>query len=208
MALDARTHQEIYNSVFGRTDYEPIVTFFDHATYNEELSKQSGRPRYTEATYTRIKPTHPDLKVRDEVCHPTTEEEKLRYPKQWEAYLNSRSAELHFKPPLQAIPGMKISYFNELRDLGIFNADELLHYDGDLDELEFLRKIAKKIMEVAGEAREIFERRKDVPKDTGGQQYRADPGGVVTPIGGQSLKQEVTKEKSDPKETFSYSFTL
>jgi hypothetical protein len=205
MALDARTHQEIYNSVFGRTDYEPIVTFFDHATYNEELTKQSGRPRYTETTYTRIKPTHPDLKVRDEVCHPTKEDEKQRYPKQWEAYKKLKDAELEFKPPLQAIPGMKISYFRELQDLNVFNADDLVNYDGDLDELEFLRSIAEKIMEVSREAREVQKRRESVGEDRDRQQqYHSPQPGVITQTG-KTLKEEV-EEKGN--ETFSYSFTL
>lgn len=210
MALDPRTEQEIRNAIFGRTDYPPIITFFDHATYNEELTRQSGRPRYTEKTYTRIKPTHPDLKVRDEACHPTTEEEKLAYPEQWAKYQEVRGDGAEFKPPLQAVPGMRVSYFNELRDLGIFNADDLAKHDGDLDELNWMKGVAQQIMEISHAARDLREGRKEVSRPDAGQAYesREVPGGsVITPISGKTLKEEVTNEKANQEEGYTFTFT-
>jgi len=169
--MDPRVHKEISDAVFGRTDYEPIVTFYDHASYNEVLSKASGRPRFIEKTYTLLKPTHPDLKVRDEVSHPVKEEEKLMYPRQWAAYQKTKQDQLEFKVPLQAVPGMGRAAFEELQALQIFDAESLVNYTGDLGEIDHLRELAIQIMEVSDAARDLHRKRQTVREDSHRQQY-------------------------------------
>lgn len=229
MAIDPRVYKEISEAVFGKNDYEPLVTFYDHAAYNEVLSKQSGRPRYTEQTYTLLKPTHPDLKVRDTVSHPTTQDEIDRYPEQWARYQAEKQDQRDFHPPLQAIPGMRISYFRELQALEIFDAKALAEYEGDLGEIDHLRELAKRIMEVAREARELREARENPvreerePVRTSNdrreyEEIEAVGTGTIQPIGTrpQFTQAETQQEKGEQEkgeqekgyETFNYSFKV
>lgn len=220
--MDNRTYKAIHQEVFGRTDYEPIVVFYDHAVRSEELTAKSGRPRYVEVPYCKIKPTHPDLKVRDEKSKPASEELKKQFPRQWEAYQKTKSNELEFKPVLQAIPGMSYAIFRELQELDIHNAEDLANYAGDLGEIDYLRQLAKRIMEVSLEARNLRAKRDSVGETDTGQPDNCAPArqGTETarpaPVENNAvsyagriytLNPAKPKEKG-PEETFSYSFQV
>ena len=213
--MDPRIKKEISEAVFGKQDYAPLISFYDHAAYNEVLSKQSGRPRYTEKTYTLMKPTHPDLKVRDKVSHPTRPDEIENHPREWEIYQKTKRDQHEFKPPLQAIPGMRISYFRELQALEIFDAESLANYEGDLGEIEHLKELSKRIMEVAHEARNLRERREAVRDNPDRPAYHS------TPVPGRSVITEIARApqvgekeshqesgKKEGIETFQYNFQV
>lgn len=210
-------HQEISEAIFGKQDYPPRVKFYDHAVYDEELSKQSGRPRYVEKLYVMFKPTHPDLTVRDVVSFAAKEEHKIEYALQWAEYQKAQLEISEFKPPLQAVPGMRISAYNELQALKIYNCGALAEYEGDLGDIDYLRQVAKRIMEVSDEARDLREKREALRKTRDRQQYRSTqvPGGsVLTQIGGQTLKaeaqgnQEKSNEEKGGEESFTYNFQV
>jgi len=199
--MDNRIYKEISDQVFGKQDYEPVVTFFDHPAYDEELSEKSGRPRFTEQTYTLLKPTHPDLKVRDEVSHPVRDHEIERYPEQWAAYQKTKKEQAEFKPCLQAIPGMKVSYFRELQALEIFDAEALANYDGDLGEINHLKDVSVRIMEISNEAQLLHQRREKVREDRDRRvQHRPQ---VL-----RASEKESGEKESQEEKTFSYDFQV
>lgn len=201
MALDPRVRKQINDEVFGRSDYEPKVTFYDHAAFSDTLTAESGRPRFVEQTYIMLKPTHPDLKVRDVVSHAAKPEEIAYYTKEWAEYLQRKKEQQEFKPPLQAIPGMRISYFRELQELGIFDAEALSEYEGDLGEISHLRDLSRKIMEISREARDLYAKRQEVRDVQDRPEHR------VPPVPGAG-PQEVTVQKESPAQTFSYQVSL
>ena len=227
MAISQQEYNSIHAAVFGRTDYEPIITFYDHAAFNEELTKQSGRPRYVETPYMKMKPTHPDLKVRDVVSRKVKPEDKLRYPRQWAEYEKVKAEQREFRIPLQALPGMKLSYWKELTDLEIFDAEALASTDLDLGELNWFKQLANRLMEVSSEARALYEGRGNV----GEADHRQQNGGTSQSPANQAARNEADqgvykpwpgtnrtgpyadgtyppKEKAGPTETFKYSFQV
>lgn len=216
--------RDIRLALFGKQDYPPRVQFYDHSPHDPELSEKSGRPRFREVLYIKLKPTHPDLTVRDVVSYPAKEADKLEYPVQWAEYQKKQTEITEFKPPLQAIPGMRISAFNELQALEIYDCGALAEYKGELDEIDYLRDIAKRIMEVSDEARNLRDERQAVQEATDRQQhdsahlFRSGPGRLSEVIDRQISPGEQGGEKSQSKagsgqkergqEIFQYNFEV
>jgi hypothetical protein len=193
--------EDIKTAVFGKTDYPPRVKFYDHATRNPEKSLRDGRPRYDEKIYVMFKPTHPDLSVRDVVSRAMKESDKTEFALQWSEYEDRQVEISEFRPPLQAVPGMRISYFQELQGLEIFDCGALAEYEGDLGKISYLRDVAKRIMEVSSEARDLRERRAAVREIDARRTYSSNQ------MPGQSTQKETRQEKGE-EETFRYSITV
>lgn len=136
---------------FGVDKLGPIVSFFDHAEPDSELSKQSGRPRFKDVAYIELKTRNdPTASAHTRKATP---EDKASYPAQWARYSEQREA-IETRPPLLwAIPGMTKAYFEELKALDISDCKDLAEHKKDLHPINHLRDFAIRIMEISHEIR-------------------------------------------------------
>lgn len=158
----SQIEQEIRNAVFGRDDYPPKVHFYDHPVPDEEATERSDRPRYKEVVYVVIKPTHPDLAVKDFRSRAMVETDQRMYPQQWQKYLESKERIDARNPSIEAIPGMTVAAHAELKALGLFDCDQLAAHEGDLAPYNHLKLFAKKVMELSNEFKDLPEEREPV----------------------------------------------
>lgn len=142
--------REIRKAMFG-DNYPPIINFYDHATPDEEKTKASGRPRYKAVPYISIKPTAPDLVVKDLFSRAVTPEDKLQFPEQWAKYEARKQRIKERNPAIEVMPGMTVEAHAEFRELGLFDCKQLAEYDGDLAPYNYLKTIAKRVMEISHE---------------------------------------------------------
>lgn len=163
--MSTQRDREIADAM-GYKKNKPFVTFFDHALEDRELSEKSGRPRFKACVFIRKIPSAPDLLVRDVFDRQMVEEDKKDWPEEWAAYCARRDEIRRGVPPVTAIPGMDVASIAELKALGVFNCEQFVNYPEPLDNMEGLRKLAKRILEVASEDRK---ERDDVRASTGGQ---------------------------------------
>lgn len=211
--MDPRLEQQLKQS-YGVTNLPPLVTFFDHAIEDPELTRQSGRPRFNDVTYIEKKPRGSNT---GDVFHSlATDEHRLEFPKQWAAYMEKRGELANRAPSLKAMPGMTEAKYKELLALGLRDCEQLMNYEGNLDDLAPFRSIARKIMEISNDLREG---RNAVGTEAGGQVH-ADSGlsgaigiaGVFPmPIGyqvGQPVQAQSNEGRkvSNAPVTFEYSF--
>ena len=145
--LSNSDYREISTALFGRDDHRPIVNFYDHAVPDEAATKKSGRPRYKAVVYVRMKPTAPDLTVRDVRSRLAKDEDKAIFKPEWERYLAEKAGDQ--SPKLDGIPGMTIVAKYEFEALNLKTVAALAAYEGDIAPYEHLRETAKKIMEVS-----------------------------------------------------------
>lgn len=201
----SRAEEEIRQALFGKQDYRPLVKFYDHAVPDAAATEASGRPRFRQQLNVLIKPTHPDLTVRDTVSRKAEEKHMAEFREEYEAYLkNKERTETEFRTPLQGVPGMTVVAFRELTELGIEDTLDLAEYEGDLGEIDYLREAAKKIMEVARAVRASFEESERIRKER--ETIRPVPSRSQY-SGGAGITQTEEKE-SDPENVFSYSFKV
>jgi len=189
----------IRQALFGREDYRPLVSFYDHAVPDAEATEKSGRPRFRPVVYVRIKPTSPDLSVRDVRARLATEKDRLEYAPEWARYLAQKDTSPNRRPPLSAIPGMTVDANAEFNALNLRNCADLAAYAGDVSPWEQLRETAQAIMRISDGL------------DTGGQQDVAASANGSKP--GQAAQTHAVAEGwlptvQRPSEvTFSYQFT-
>lgn len=204
-ALEAQLKQ-----AYGVTEKPPLVRFVDWALKDELASKRSGRPRYRDTPFIEMRPQDGSRDVyREEV----TEEHKIQYAREWNAYLESKRALDIGSPKIGLIPGMTRAKFEELTELGIIACADLVAYEGNLDELEGMRILAKRIMEACNaENREVREERQEVAKSVVGPVHGmagglwaggATSGYVTSPGATQAPKKENQQE-----EIFRYNFAV
>jgi hypothetical protein len=191
-------HEETIAQAMGEDKSQPHVMFFDHAVFSKDLTEKSGRPRYIEKAYIRKIPSAPDLIVRDVFDAPANDEHKRQFPEQWAAYLARKSELDMYTPPIEALPTMTVARKAELHALKIRNCRDLIDYQGDLDELEPLRDVAKKIMGIANglrNRREVSEEREVVQNGADRQPHYSPRPVQSAPQGGK-------------EESFTYSFRV
>lgn len=183
-------------------DKRPFVSFFDHAIQSAELTEKSGRPRYIPKVYIQKIPSAPDLQVRDRFARAMTEQDKLDYPQEWALYQQRKGDIDSLVPPVTAIPGMDAAKRMELEALNIHNCRQLVDYEGNLDNLEETREIARRILEVANEIREG----RDAVRDAADRQIH-HPASVPGAGGGRKAKEEGNEKAGKQEEGYTFTFT-
>jgi len=206
--------REISQAIFGRDDYAPKVHFYDHPVPDAEATERSGRPRYKPAIYVVIKPTHPDLAVKDYRSRAITEADKHEYPQQWQKYLDTKDRLARRIPSIEAIPGMSVSAHAELKALELFNCEQLAAHEGDIAPYNYLKSFAKRIMELSDEFKDIPEEREPVRVGADRRQQRqiapdwAGSRGSTQAYQEKGNQKEGSQEENYQKGSFSYSFTV
>ena len=144
----ANQHEELIAKELGHDKSKPLIQFYDHAVRNNAKSEQCGRPRYDAKVYLRKVPTSPDRVVRDVFSRKMTEQDKHEYPTEWAQYLERKGGADNHNPPVTILPGMTVAAQAELKELRIFNCKQLVACERDLDDLEPLREIARKVLAI------------------------------------------------------------
>ena len=144
----ANQHEELIAKELGHDKSKPLIQFYDHAVRNNEKSEQYGRPRYDAKVYLRKVPTSPDRVVRDVFSRKMTEQDKREYPDEWAHYLERKSGADNHNPLITILPGMTVAAQAELKELRIFNCRQLIACERNLDDLEPLREVARKVLAI------------------------------------------------------------
>lgn len=212
-------HERRIAEAMGEKKHKPFVSFFDHAVEDQELSKESGRPRFVERVYIQKIPSAPDLARRDIFTRAMVESDKDEFPDEWAHYLDRKGSMDNLRPPIEAIPGMSLAQAAELKALGIDNCQQLVEYAEGLDELEPLRATAQQIMRISDALRKERDDIRTEGRQRPIQQGRGFPGaerGRITPI--RTQKEEGHEEKGyeeageqeegQPEESFHYEFKV
>lgn len=206
-----KVEQAIKESLGIDDGEQPIVRFFDYALKDDELSEASGRPRYRAHTF--IEKISRDPAVRDVFHRRIEEQDKQEWPRQWEAYQQAKTVIANRSPALKFMPGMDVAVFEELRELGLTDCEKLANYEGNINGLERFREMAKKIMEISNESRDLREERQTVHAEVQRPVHSQGsvPGGYTSPgyiAPGTATSTQAAQEESKEKgyQTFSYSF--
>jgi hypothetical protein len=202
-----RAEKEISEALFGKTDYPPLVHFYDHAVPDEEKTALSGRPRFKSVPYLTIKPTHPDLAVRDFRSRAMIEIDQRQYAQEWQKYLDTKARIKARLPSIEVMPGMTVEAYAELKALGIHTCQALAEYKGDLSPYNNLKQLASRIMELADEIGNLPEERDAVPVGADRRQQHRIETDWTGSRGGYST-QETPQKAGYQEGNFSYSFTV
>lgn len=165
----------------GYGNHKPYVQFYDHAVLNQARSEEAGRPKYDAKVYIQKTPSAPDLAVRNNFSRKMIEADKHEFPEEWAHYCAKKKEQDNFNPLVTGIPGMTVTAAAELKDLRIVTCRDLANYDGDLDDLEPLRDIARQVLDIGDRIR----------AKPAVQAPRAVPAPIVTPVSrGKSFHYE------------------
>ena len=187
--MDEIIKRQIMASLGVPPNLRPLVRFFDHAVADTEATAKSGRPRFKEVTYIEKRPRNSD--VRDVFHRAATPSDQREFAAEWEAYTEAKKALTTRAPALQFIPGMNVAAYEELMALELTDCAKLAAHEGDLENLEPFRRLAKKALELAHG--NVPEERQDIPA------------GVLRPLHSEGSGSGAGSTEA---QTFSYSFQV
>jgi hypothetical protein len=214
MIGETQTEKVIRREMGLEKDSKPWAQFFDSAMIDHELSEAGTRKRYKNVVFIEKIPTADGLVVRDKFHRKMREADKAEFPEAWAAYEERKEAQSGRGPNIRTIPCIDAAIVAELVELRIATCRDLIEYEGDLEELEPLRDVAQKVMEVADgsvlQGEEIRKRREALRRAVERPKNSAHSG--AAPRAGLKLVDRgpepitVPAGKGDAVETFSYSF--
>jgi len=116
-----------------------VVWFEDHARRNVQLTKESGRPRYTsEVFYCERNPKDRFTEVK----RVATPEDIEQWPDQYEHYKKVHA--IHSAARVRFLPGIDVGTVEEMVAVDVYTLDQLL--ETDVPEWEEWRVLARKIL--------------------------------------------------------------
>ena len=116
-----------------------VVWFEDHARRNAQLTKDSGRPRFSsEIFYCERNPKDRFTEVK----RLATEQDKEMWPDQFEHYEKVHA--IHSAPRIRFLPGIDVGTVEEMIALDIYTLDQLL--GTDVPEWQEWRELAGRIL--------------------------------------------------------------
>jgi len=125
---------------------KPHVYFFDFA----DLITPGKRPRYRNAVY--ISKRSKTALDTAEFRRRANEADKQEFPREWEHYLKVRENLKH--PKVDLLPGIDQATLMEMRDMGLFNLQQLLEQDDFVQWADMARRILNAINSERSEGRD------------------------------------------------------
>lgn len=107
--------------------YPMLVKFYEHPTLDGVASTEKGRPIYKTKLFVWMKPTSPQLTVKDPKSKPATQAHIREYPEEYARYEAQKGNKRG--RPLSLLPSMNAGLEKELADLGVFTLEQLADID-------------------------------------------------------------------------------
>lgn len=118
---------------------DPRCVFFDKATLDVEASKEAGKRVYISTVMIKLT----QAGVTDWVAYRAQAEDFLKYPEEYQYFLNNRQGER--SPRIDIIPGMEMAHQQELIDYGLGTIDKLCAAELVPPHLEYAQASARRL---------------------------------------------------------------